>query len=96
MPSPIGMSAGYLSDSGQQGPRQNALLRPQSGQGQFSGFDNMDMSDGWFRGNGRWRDKLGRGTVKQQIDLGPMASNNSMLQYNFPKQPSDTNPFTFF
>lgn len=92
MAAPIGLSAGYLSDSS--GPRQNALLRPQGGQ--FSGFDNMDMSDGWFRGNGRWRDRLGRGTVKQQIDLGPMASNNSMLQYNFPKQQSDTNPFTFF
>lgn len=91
MPSPIGLSTGYLSNNSE--PRQNALLRPQSGQ--FSGFDKMDMSDGWFRGNGHWRDRLGRGTVKQNI-LGPMASDNAMLQYNFPKQQSDSNPFTFF
>lgn len=93
MATPLGLSAGYLSESGS-GPRQNALLRQQSG-GQFSGFDNIDMGDGWFK-NTRFRDLLGRGTVKQQINLGPLASANSMLQYNFPKQPSDTSPFKFY
>jgi hypothetical protein len=86
MATPLGLSGGYLSGDG---PQKNALLRPQ-GQAQFS-----DIDSGWFRGP-KFRDLLGRGTVKKQIDLGPRASDNALLQYNFPKQQSDNNPFTFF
>lgn len=89
---PLGLSGGYLEDAGQHVPRQNALLRSNRG-GQFSGFD--DMGPGWFK-NGKFRDLLGRGTVTKQIDLGPMATNNSMLQYNNASVPSDNNQFKFF
>lgn len=94
MPTPLGLTGGYLSDAGQRMPRQNALLR----RGQFGGFDDMDFQKGgpgWFR-NGRFRDLLGRGTVTKQIDLGPMASANSMLQYKNASVPSDENQFNFF
>lgn len=93
MYSPLGLTAGggagYLNTSPSSSP--NALLR---NNGQFGGFDNIGPRNNWFRGG--WRDLLGRGTVKKQIDLGPMASANSMLQYKQTSVQSDVNPFTFF